>query len=464
MDIRFSPHNTHLENADSFHQTDPHLKRLLSLKMVYQYGLLDMLPMKQPGIYSISGGRQIGKTTLLKQYMAKLLQQGTHAENIAYFTGELIDDHHSLVQLLTQQLDRVSDGLCFLLLDEISYIKDWDKGIKFMADSGQLESVILMLTGSDTGFIREARMRFPGRRGRADEQDFNLFPLSFAEFLELKHHFSKSDLIQMTREAEQEYEKHMDLLFFEFETYLIHGGYLTAINDMAAEGRILNSTLNTYSDWIRGDFLKRGKQEHYLRQIISAIITRYGSRITWNSLLSDLTIDHPKTVSDYVSLLENMDAAFVQHALVEDKLKPAPKKAKKLIFTDPFIFHALRNWIDPAKDPFEEIIKPSLSDSITASKLVEACVVSHYRRHYETMYIKATGEIDIAYIDQQNFWPVEIKWTNQIRQKDLKQVMKYPNSLILAKIQRFGHLNNVPVIPLPVGILNMELSTNGMIS
>ena len=83
--------------------------------------------------------------------------------------------------------------------------------------------------------------------------------MSFAEFLELKHHFSKSDLIQMTREAEQEYEKHMDLLFFEFETYLIHGGYLTAINDMAAEGRILNSTLNTYSDWIRGDFLKRGK-------------------------------------------------------------------------------------------------------------------------------------------------------------------------------------------------------------
>ena len=138
-----------------------------------------------------------------------------------------------------------------------------------------------------------------------------------------------------------------------------------------------------------------------------------------------------------MSLLENMDAAFVQHALVEDKLKPAPKKAKKLIFTDPFIFHALRNWIDPAKDPFEEIIKPSLSDSITASKLVEACVVSHYRRHYETMYIKATGEIDIAYIDQQNFWPVEIKWTNQIRQKDLKQVMKYPNSLISGENSTF---------------------------
>ncbi len=67
MDIRFSYHNTHLENPDSFHKTDPHLKRLDSLKLVYRYSLLDSLPVSEPGIYSISGGRQIGKTTLLKR-------------------------------------------------------------------------------------------------------------------------------------------------------------------------------------------------------------------------------------------------------------------------------------------------------------------------------------------------------------------------------------------------------------
>lgn len=48
---------------------DPHLKRLHTQKLVYRYSLLEKLPMEQPGIYSISGGRQIGKTTLLKQYM-----------------------------------------------------------------------------------------------------------------------------------------------------------------------------------------------------------------------------------------------------------------------------------------------------------------------------------------------------------------------------------------------------------
>ena len=57
-----------------------------------------------------------------------------------------------------------------------------------------------------------------------------------------------------------------------------------------------------------------------------------------------------------MSLLKTMDAAFIQNALIEDKLQPAPKKTKKLIFIDPFIFHALQNWIDPVKNPFEEVI------------------------------------------------------------------------------------------------------------
>lgn len=76
------------------------------------------------------------------------------------------------------------------------------------------------------------------------------------------------------------------------------------------------------------------------------------------------------------------------------------------------------------------------------------------------MYIKADGEVDIAYIDRDKFWPVEIKWTNQIRQKDLKQIMKYPNGRILSKTSHVGNLNKVPVIPLPIGIIDMELNTN----
>ena len=121
--------------------------------------------------------------------------------------------------------------------------------------------------------------------------------------------------------------------------------------------------------------------------------------------MADLTIDHPKTVIDYVSLLEAMDVVFVQEALVE------------------------------------------------------ACVVNHFRRYYTTFYIKSKGEVDIAYIDRNRFWPVEVKWTNQIRQKDLKQVLKYSNSKILSKSKLFGEINGIPVYPLPLALIDLELST-----
>ena len=64
MDIRFSPHNLHLENPASFTLRDPHLRRLQDQVFVHRSRLLDRLPRSQPGIYSIGGGRQIGKTTM----------------------------------------------------------------------------------------------------------------------------------------------------------------------------------------------------------------------------------------------------------------------------------------------------------------------------------------------------------------------------------------------------------------
>jgi len=226
----------------------------------------------------------------------------------------------------------------------------------------------------------------------------------------------------------------------------MHGGYLTAINDLAENGEISHATFTTYSDWIRGDMLKRGKQELYLQEILSAIIKRYGSQITWHSLANDLSIDHHKTVADYIELLSSMDVLFVQYALREDQLGPASKKARKIVFTDPFIFHAVRAWVQPTT---------AVNDQELVAQLVEATVVSHYRRLYPTYYIKADGEVDIAYIKDNKFWPVEVKWTNQLRPKDLKQISKYKNSIILSKVPQSGLLQNIKVKPLPVALLQL---------
>ena len=395
---------------------------------------------KVPKTVFIYGANASGKSTVLKQWMADLLDAGVGPQRMLYLTGELIDDHHALVSLLGRITpDRSSSQPAYLLVDEVTYIRDWDRGVKFLADAGLLEHVILVLTGSDSVIIREARARLPGRRGRDARVDFHLYPLSFCEYIGLG----------TTGRPEDAGTDGATVLIAAFERYLMHGGYLSAINDLEAHGRILPATFAVYADWIRGDMLKRGKQERFLAEIVGSVIRRYGSQVTWPGLAVDLSIDHPMTVADYLQLLAQMDVLIIQHALREDRLAPAPKKARKVVFSDPFIFHALRSWIEPVDDPFAAQVESVLADPEWAGKLAEACAAVHHHRMHPTYYIKGDGEVDIAIVEGSTFRPVEVKWTGQVRSTDLKQARKYRNSVICSRLAA-NRLHGLPNELLPL--------------
>ncbi|MDP6543570.1 MAG: ATP-binding protein [Phycisphaerae bacterium] len=455
MDIRYKTHNLHWDQPDKFRELDPHLSNLSQLPLIYRFPLLEKLPRETPGVYSITGGRQVGKTTLLKQYMSDLLQSGVSPGTIAYLPGEMIDDHHGLVRLFSEFLESVGPetGPLFFLLDEVTYINQWDRGIKYLADAGLLRNTILMLTGSDTVIIRDARVRFPGRRGRADRVDFHLFPLSFAEYVSLDKGMSHMEVQHMGESSTSPRE--LSGLEQLFESYLAHGGYLTAINDLKRYGTINRATFVTYGDWIRGDVLKRGKREHYLREILTTIVKRMGSQVTWNGLSDELSIDHPATVADYVELLARMDAAIIQLALREDKLTGAPKKARKIHFADPFIFHAVRSWLNNTENPYQQEVRPFLDDAEKRGALVESCAVSHFNRFYPTYYIKGTGEVDIAYVRDDRFWPIEVKWTRQLRAADFKQASKYPDSIICSRADQPPQVHGITCRPLVTTLLRL---------
>lgn len=202
---------------------------------------------------------------------------------------------------------------------------------------------------------------------------------------------------------------------------------------------------------------KRGKQEHLLRELLGALLAQYGSQVTWQSLTGMTSINHHQTISDYIDLLQAMDAVFVQHAIIEDKLVAAPKKAKKILFTDPFIYHSVRSWVHPSADPFGDQIQPLLATPEQVGRLVESVVVTHFRRYFPCYYIKAKGEVDLAYVHGKAFHPVEIKWTGQIRPGELKQIAKYRRGLILGKNQRPTAIGRTPVFPLPPALLKLCL-------
>lgn len=439
MDVRFLADNSHWESGHRFAEIDPHLSKLKNLSLIHSFPELNSLPTSGPGIYTLCGGYKVGKTTLLKQWIEKLIQANVEPKTIAFFSGKFIKDYHVLINLLQKYFETMTSTHPVIIIDDVTDIHDWKKALKFFSENGKLQSIILMLASSNSAITKDLNLQFHAERQHA-KMDTHLYPLSFHDTVLLKH----GENIESS------------LLFSEFEAYLLHGGYLNAIQDIASKGFIDESTIKAYGQWLIEETLKCGRHENFLREIIVAITRHYNEQVTWNSLAQELTIDHPKTIGDYFAFLESMDVAYIQYALLESELKAAPKKARKLMFIDPFIFHALHYWITPHKNNFLEQTRTTLENSQTVSKLVETCVIVELRKYFPTFYIKGEGEVDLAYIHDDRFWPIEITWSNQMRAKDLKQILKYPNGRILTKTERSGIIEHIRTESLPLALWQIE--------
>lgn len=435
---------------------DPHLIKLQGLPFIYRSSIERVLPIHTPGIYILTGGRQIGKSTLLKLIILRLLaEEGIAPEQIYYLPCDTIADFKQLLFEIEQfRTTLKSTKPFFLFIDEITYVSEWDRTIKHLADTGFFQWGCTVITGSDAIILKEAMSRFPGRRGKAEKQDFHLYPLSFFEYTALH----EKELAEHFIEARQRFAANMHIptvdkkksskLTGHFEKYLLTGGFITAINDLAANNLISETTYNIYIQWILGDMLKRNKQELYLREIITALIPRIAKQITWHNITDAMSIEHHQTVIDYLNILERMDIVTIQHALREDKLQPAIKKAKKVNFCDPFIFHAMHGWIKNETKKFGLAIRICEESSDLINSLIEGCLVSLFKRNSDVYYLKAEGEVDIALLKEKSFFPIEVKRSLSINKKELKQILKYKRGIIAysgLEPGRFEHLDAVPI-------------------
>lgn len=449
-------HNLFWKSLGEFKRFDPNLSKLVGLPFLYHPPLLDNIPLETPGIYILTGGRQVGKTTALKLYILNLLQNKNYnPKQIYYLPCDTIKDFNQLLFEIDQFRQSIDLGQDFMLfIDEITYVDGWSRAIKSLADAGFFERGSVLITGSDSYLLKEALMSFPGRRGNADKQDFHLMPLSFFEFVKMKDPPLASSLSIARDDFQNELQisdvdiNHMQKLEQHFDAYLLTGGYLLAINDLEKNQKISDAVYKTYQQWIIGDMLKRGKNEIYLRDIIRALIPRLSTQITWHSLASNLSIEHHQTVIDYINLLTRMDVAIVLPALKEDKLGPAPKKAKKISISDPFILHALCGMAQSREQIFDSTKELMNSQGNLKNALIEGTVTSLFNRSFETYYIKAEGEVDLAIILSKHFIPIEIKNSLTLNKKDLKQILKYKRGIIGyagLKTGKFEHLDVAPI-------------------
>lgn len=438
MDNGFATYNGQQHDPLNFSQQDPQLLALTKLPYVYVSPLIKQLTTAEPGISVLTGSGLIGKTTLLKQCIAELLTNGVPENGIGFFPCKKIGDVNELIELVKQQFSHgLSSTTQYMFIDDITDLRDWKKIIQLIIESGWSSKLVLILTSSENTLAEKIKHDF----ALQPTNKFKLLPLNFHDVIELKYPKKNLDSIN---------------LYAEFDQYLIHGGYLPSINDVAAYGKISDETIKMFINCVKGMMIKQNKQESFLQEVFTAIIQHYNQQITWNMLSKETFINHPSTIADYVSTLESLDLVFVQCALLEKKLIAAPKKARKLMFMDPFLFHCARAWIHPCINAYDLQIMPLIKEPELCANLAEACVITHYQRYYPTYYIKAEGCVDLAYLDAATFWPIVVTWTNRLRTKSLKQILKYANGKILNKNSNSGMIDHVRTEPLPQALWKLH--------
>lgn len=135
-----------------------------------------------PRAILLSGARQVGKTTLLMQIIAKLLERGVPPSNILYTTFD-----HNVIKLAG--IDAVLEawrtrepkapGLEYLFLDEAQFIRNSGTWIKHQVDFNKARRILF--TGSAMPLIYKEQESGVGRW-----HVIQLATLSFFEYLQFK--------------------------------------------------------------------------------------------------------------------------------------------------------------------------------------------------------------------------------------------------------------------------------------
>ncbi|HNR81517.1 MAG TPA: ATP-binding protein [Candidatus Pacearchaeota archaeon] len=220
----------------------------------------------------IYGPRRIGKTTLLKRYLAT--QTG---KKIFYSTG---DDIALREVFRSQSLTKIIDfarPYDIIALDEAQYIPFIGQGAKMMIDAFGEKNIIL--TGSSSLSIAgEIGEPLTGRHF-----SMLLLPLALAEM----------DASQFE-------------LGVELEKLLIYGAYPEVLNesDLAKKAKILNELVSSYlfKDALA---LEAVRSPDTLLDVVKCLAFQIGGEVSVNEIAQTAKADN-KTVSRYLDLLEKM--------------------------------------------------------------------------------------------------------------------------------------------------------------
>ena len=175
----------------------------------------------------ITGVRRSGKSCLMEMVKNELLQGGVQSGNIifldldsrAYRKVKSADGLEALIDSFSE-----ADGTKYLFIDEIQNVKDFEEVVNAFRSSGEYS---IFITGSNSYLLSgELATKLTGRY-----VEFELFPLSFDEYLDMKAFLGK--------------EVNANLLI-ELNNYLQEGGFPKAMqyDDFADKRTYVRSVID----------------------------------------------------------------------------------------------------------------------------------------------------------------------------------------------------------------------------
>lgn len=394
---------------------DRHLRELQSSRYVHLPPLLDH-EFKKGNLYIIRGPRQIGKTTFLKMLIRKLLEN-TPGESIFYWSCDNISTKEDLLELIMEYLEFLkvmARDPQYIILDEITGIKDWQKAVKFVIDSGQTAEACFILTGSNAIDLKFGAERLPGRRGK-EGKDLFLLPLTFREYVRSIdpewYNVHEKDRIEELRYQE-------DRLKVYFERYLITGGIPLVMNEYHNNGYIPTYIYDLYHSSMVGDVLKEGKNEQTMKELMRSILQTYSTPVSWDSLAKRSSVRSHVTIASYIELLADIFVIIDCYFFDMNERRPDYSKNKKLYFYDPFLLRI-----------FEE----RLNIEVDKEKIIEGIVGAHIK------YGNVTGEVHYTKFRKETDFVIdgstgiEVKYQNRISKEDLHNRRYFRDFKVLSR-------------------------------
>ncbi len=378
-----------------------------------------------PFMINILGLRRVGKSSLTKQLIAKLLKSKTPPKNIFYF---LFDFSHFVQkpEVLTHVLQTYFDQILqkkiydlknrvYVFLDEIQFIENWQAVLKRWYDiSGK--RIKFVITGSQSLVLKnKSHESLSGRIF-----DRYLPPLCFQEFLKIKKEklkpFPKFDLFNLKKDFlnlrffNENNQRQLENLGREYLSFGQFPECLGIKKNWKKQEYIKESILGRIFEDIFKIY-KIEKTEEF--KIVAYYFFHNASSIfnlenaAQNAGLQFLTVD---------SFLKYMESAYLLQTCFK-KYRSIIKKGRSLkkIYSTSTNFSFALSETDPLAAP--EIF----------GKIVENQVFNSLKKSFSQVFFwrKREEEIDFLISRAGRTLPIEVKIQNRIEKNDLKTILKF---------------------------------------